>query len=642
MRGGAKMQRYEVLEKCKENLLKANEIIESEKINPIVKAMTKPLISRINRIEEICAVEKYNLCFIGTVGVGKSTAIANLLGLVDEKKIAKGYKLIEIPLLKTGEGRTTLCETKICYTNEFATNIQVQGLEYNEFKSLVEEFCLAVLKSSNSDNDEKIKCSNEVQRAIRNMSGFPKNDEQKQIQYVKEILQDEYSEEKEFKSLVKSAILKKIDYRSRTQSTFIYDNQESIEDWMKKTSSRLNDGEIEEAPYPAKIILTINAENLKVKVPEFIEVIRDTRGIDGDAVREDIIEICKDIHNFCVICDDIKNYGNIACEGFLKNQFILKNKDLKYRNFVMGIEQGTQLSKVNEADGRENGKDLKKEEALSNWKNKNICLDEENMFFYNSFYGVKYESDEQEILDVDLTKYTNERNSVLKNIENKLIDMYDDYSGELGDINRQLNIFYKNNINDLHKHKLMDIRLSVESCLSDLKNNYNLFFERLENEVRYVTSASAIRASVNRNGMYYNYNLYVQAKDVSFEEFDETCKKPLYYIEKELSKQFDDKDIMEEALQKAIKYKLSELFNKYREKNANDYYSILMDNILQDNCWPVMQNFWGNKIKGLKYRDRIADVLFKVIKDKNVLKSIIEKENTYNFFNELHLFMNLQ
>lgn len=94
------MHKYEVLEKCNENLLKANEILNNENIDAIIKIMTNPLINRISTIKEICSVEKYNLCFIGSVGVGKSTAITNLLGLIDQEQLLEGHKLMDIPLLK--------------------------------------------------------------------------------------------------------------------------------------------------------------------------------------------------------------------------------------------------------------------------------------------------------------------------------------------------------------------------------------------------------------------------------------------------------------------------------------------------------------------------------------------------------------
>lgn len=634
------MHKYEVLEKCNENLLKANEILKNENIDAIIKIMTNPLMNRISTIKEICSVEKYNLCFIGSVGVGKSTAITNLLGLIDQEQLLEGHKLMDIPLLKTGEGRTTLCETVISFVEDKPSSIDIDALSYDDFKELVDNFCLISIKSIETSSDEKIKCSNEIQRAIRNMSQFPKNNDEKQLEYVQKELGSEYNNEKDFLTQVKNAILKKIDYHNRVQTHYTYDNKESIEKWIKTISAKLNDGEISSAPYPAKLFLTLNKNDFKVSIPSFINRVHDTRGIDGEAVREDIINFCKDINNFCIICDDIKNYGNIISESFLRNQFIPKNKDLKYRNFVMGIEQNAQLKKVNEATGRESGKDLKKDEAENMWKNK-VCLDRDNMFFYNSFYGIKYDSDEQEIISVEKDAYEKEKEAVVRNIENQLYKMYENYSNELADINHQLSIFGKNNIEETHKIKLAEIRTSITDCLIKLQSNHNIFNERLENEVRHSIHAGTIRASVNQNGKYYNYNIYDQAKDVSYEEFDKTCKEPLFYIDKEFSRIFDDSDMMEDALHKAIKYKTDELFTKYREKNASDYHDILEENIYNEQCWNIMAQFWGNKIPGIKYRDRVADLLFRTIKDNNVLPKIIQNKNTNKFFEDLSLFIDI-
>lgn len=628
------MQRFEIIDKCEENLQKANEIVERHDINQIVKIMTRPLINRINRIKEICSIEKYNLCFVGRVGIGKSTAIANLLGLVDDSKMVEGYKIVDIPLLKTAEGRTTLCETIFQLNSTVDTYIEIERLEPNIFKELVDDYCSVLFTDS---NEEKVRSSLEVHRVIGNMSNFSKKDKDSQIQYIKDVLSEDDIEDKDLKILIKNAIFKQINYENRTNIKFTYPKDRNIKDWIKQTLLDINEGVLADVPYPSKIILSLNEEDYKIDFPNFIHIVKDTRGIDGEGVREDIIEMCKDISNICIICDELTGYGNIVSDSFLKNQFIIKNNDLKFRNFVMGIEQGAKLSRVNGADGRENGKDKKREEAIANWNN--ICLDKNNMFFYNSYLGIKYDSDEYEIISIDFEKYHNERMSLIKNIESKLIFMYDEFSNELSIINRQLGNFLSNSIENSHKEKLWEIKDAVRKINGKLNDKHDLLYSRLEKQVRSEISAGVVRASVNRSGMYENFDIYVQAKDISFEEFDESCKAPLYHIEEELIRVFSNMDMMDEALQQAIKYKTDELYYRFREKNATDYYFILKEGIFKDICWELMKTFWGNKISGLKYRDRIADELFRVIKNKDILRSIIEMKNTYSFFSELYDFM---
>lgn len=634
------MHKFEVLQKCKENLTKADSVINDSEINHIIKIMTKPLIGRIREIEKICSVDKYNMCFIGEVGVGKSTAIANLLGLIDKEKLSVGSKLTELPLLKTAEGRTTLCETEICFTDTEITSIKIESINYSKFKDIVNDFCLKLLKKSDDIKEEVVECPSEVQRVIRNMSGFPIRDRENQEEFVKKVLADEFREDVELYKMAQMAILKEIKYENRTRTEIICPETLNIEAWIKSAVFNVNDGKMSDVPYPSKISIILNTKDLDISIPSFIEKIRDTRGIDGSGVREDINEICKDICNISIICDGIKDYGNIVSEGFLKNQFIIQNKDLKYRNFVMGLEQGAQLSKVNDADGRESGKDIKKEEALNNWNF--VCLDEHNMLFYNSYLGVKYDSEELKIIEIDIDKYNIERESLLKNIESKINFMYEEYSRELSDINQKLNIFSRNVVEDFHKKKLTELRLTVETQLQALTDNFDLFFKRLEDDIKNKTLPGYIRGSINRKGIYDNYNFYAQAKNISYEEFEKTTSSPLFYLERECERLFNNQDMMEEALELAIKYKINELYNNFRDKNASDYEEIVKAKIGNDSVWSLMSGYWGDKIVGYKYRDRVADTLLHCVKEKKTLEEIIDKKNTYNFFTNLSKFLNIE
>jgi len=70
------MSQKAVLTKCEENINKAHKILENPNVNNINKVMISPLLERVKKIQKICSVNSYNLCFIGKVEIGKSTAIS--------------------------------------------------------------------------------------------------------------------------------------------------------------------------------------------------------------------------------------------------------------------------------------------------------------------------------------------------------------------------------------------------------------------------------------------------------------------------------------------------------------------------------------------------------------------------------------
>lgn len=177
-----------VLNKCEETLDLVNLVKNSASINPIVKKMADVLEDRIKAIKEICSVDKYNLYFIGEVGVGKSTAISNLLGLVDDSKLEIGYNLNDVPILKTAEGRTTLCETEIQFDQspDANTKIEIISLDNESFEKIVNDFCLNILKFEDLKEKKDGNFPVEVQRVIENMSKFPTDKLENQINFIKD------------------------------------------------------------------------------------------------------------------------------------------------------------------------------------------------------------------------------------------------------------------------------------------------------------------------------------------------------------------------------------------------------------------------------------------------------------------------
>ena len=64
----------------------------------------KLLKTNLQSSREYLASTDHPIAFIGSIGVGKTTAICKLLGLVDEKGES---------ILSTSSGRTTLCEVEV-------------------------------------------------------------------------------------------------------------------------------------------------------------------------------------------------------------------------------------------------------------------------------------------------------------------------------------------------------------------------------------------------------------------------------------------------------------------------------------------------------------------------------------------------
>lgn len=112
---------------------------------------------------------EYSAAFIGKIGVGKTSAICKLASL---KYRGAGDELVDI--LKTGAGRTTVCEVRIEYAEKLS--IKIDSLPNSDVKDLVRNFSEFIWKKSHikiSDDDEGGNLlSEELTRCIRNMLGL--------------------------------------------------------------------------------------------------------------------------------------------------------------------------------------------------------------------------------------------------------------------------------------------------------------------------------------------------------------------------------------------------------------------------------------------------------------------------------------
>ena len=167
------------------------------------------LLKAINYLEST----HHKIVFVGSIGVGKTTAICYLLGLVIGDK----------PLLSTGSGRTTICEVVISEGEEDA--IEIEPLSEIEVKNYLEDFADSILafRPARVDNEDIFKLSAEIERSLRNMIDL--QIERKKDEVGKRIAIDHAklrANELGDKSALVNDFLKRINFSHRIKTRLVY------------------------------------------------------------------------------------------------------------------------------------------------------------------------------------------------------------------------------------------------------------------------------------------------------------------------------------------------------------------------------------------------------------------------------------
>lgn len=208
--------------------------------------LLRTIKERLARIESLLRIDKYDLVFIGQVGVGKTTTICHLLNLTrtakKQKKLPGGSerktRTIEYTkeLLSTGSGRTTICEVVICPSE--TTFIEIVPASLKRVEEFLSEFCEIIWKKVYPDNTNSLEpLSTEVSRAVKNMVGLQDKYKDKELIDAAEVFAKQYGkdEQEDFKQ----AILSRANLGSRTEKILKYTPaaKSTLEDeklWVEK------------------------------------------------------------------------------------------------------------------------------------------------------------------------------------------------------------------------------------------------------------------------------------------------------------------------------------------------------------------------------------------------------------------------
>lgn len=288
----------------------AHELVKLRELPETPNAFERRLseyIEELRRSGSRLQKREHQVAFIGSIGVGKSTAICRATGLETPKEDGK-----LIPVLEVGAGGITICEVHLRTGPGYG--IIVEPRSEDEIRQDVSDLAEHVLKGNlQQDEDgqgasEAQGISKEVARAVRNMAGLgiqrPKGADGKRllIDPAKE-LATKYPSLREFAIEVLSRM--ELHRRDRRDVWYQTASGKSPKAWLRDTFAEINNGRHPEFSLPKRIEVVIPEQLLALSdlTVRFI----DTKGIDRTAAREDIETHLDDPHTLAILCSTFNN-----------------------------------------------------------------------------------------------------------------------------------------------------------------------------------------------------------------------------------------------------------------------------------------------------------------------------------------------
>jgi hypothetical protein len=385
----------------------------------------KSISRRLEKIEKILQGQRYDLAFIGQVGMGKTTAICHLFGLIQEieKTVGtKGKSVIKYQeLLATGSGKTTICEVVI--RPALQTSIEIDPYEYDEIYQLIDDFGLWVWQKAHpEESKKKVEVPpNELLRAIRNVVELPEVMQDGKlvdyaIQFAKSFVSNSYQS-------FKKALVERGQLEQRVETRI---NAESIEpdiaQWINKNFQAINVAKLPSFSIPKRIYLNLESSILDFSKYPNIGSIIDTRGLDlGTKDRRDLNEyIREDDNTICIFVDRFSSApGNTI--DIIGKYLTPTSQDISSKFSLLVVPRKGEPEKILGSDGIQvgtvqEGIALRRANIDNVFANEDIGFVSENIIFYDA---LQFHLDDSTMHPhYDRSDITSDRDRVLAEISN--------------------------------------------------------------------------------------------------------------------------------------------------------------------------------------------------------------------------------
>jgi transcriptional regulator with XRE-family HTH domain len=310
----------------------------------------------------------HSVAFVGSIGVGKSTAICMMADL----RVSKEGPLNKQVVLEAGAGGTTICEVHIKNGPGYGLIVQPRSDEAIRFDVAdFAEYLLRLTKGAVSteagDSQEGPGVTKEINRAIRNMSGLAevkRKDSTSGRVIRSDPARDLAVKYPEVKELVVQ-ILSRMNLTLRDQRDVWYPQGTKLSPkaWLQQAFTEINNGRNSQFSLPERIEVIIPDAILQDK--ELGLRIVDTKGIDGAATRADLDKLFDDSRTLVVLCSRFNDAPESSLQQLLQRIKDAGARDIAVKTTVLALARPEEAEAVKDNSGllvedQSEGYDLKR------------------------------------------------------------------------------------------------------------------------------------------------------------------------------------------------------------------------------------------------------------------------------------------
>jgi hypothetical protein len=561
------------------------------KANQPLSSQLQLLKTNLQSSHKFLASNSHQVAFVGSVGVGKTTAICGILGLLDKKGNT---------LLSAASGRTTLCEVEIKAGR--ANRILITPCSRNELHGYLRDF-VEVLKMRNDgtskNENDNIDLSPEVERCLRNMINLPRRHIKNQENEKKDAPHRTVDEAMELykKTHNPDQFYKEIKSRLNADSrdlTEIKCPDDDFSEWLKRNFSDINQGKNPQTPMPQKIVIELNQplfDNHDLDIH-----LVDTKGLDGNVEREDLDQKFQDARTVCVACTGFNDAPEQAVVDLLKHLSECGlQQQITSQTLLMVLDRNEEANEVLAEEGQvsssEEGRSVRHGQIEDAFRNR---LKMSNHHFPGIFFFNAKKDDSQKASSRVLEMITGLRRRHVEAVQ---------------EVGRAIDEIEKNREKAEAQAAFKNVSRAIQAWaqisrkqLAEVHQVYKSLVYDLENKEVY---ASSIRASVNREGSWFNFDFYYKLAVASRKKVVRAFGESVSEIKLVLSN-FERQPEMKAThpfirqVLHSVETNMEKIYEQASIKGRNVFESQLKKD---DKFWVERKKDWG---QGPGYKSRIA------------------------------------